>query len=72
MLADQDMIVLSSDGVTEAFGANENFESFVNNVNTVHPQELANKILEKALALNLGVANDDMTVVVGRIFEKVK
>ena len=72
VLADQDMIVLSSDGVTEAFGTNENFESFVNNVNTVHPQELANKILEKALALNLGVANDDMTVVVGRIFEKVK
>lgn len=70
VLNDQDLIVLCSDGITDAFESIEEFKNYINNVKTIHPQRLADEILKKALALNGNVANDDMTVVVGRIFQK--
>ncbi|MGN1227384.1 MAG: SpoIIE family protein phosphatase, partial [Christensenellales bacterium] len=70
VLNDQDLIVLCSDGIADAFQNSENLRVFVNNLQTLHPQKLADDILKKALTLNLGLANDDMTVVVCRIFQK--
>ncbi|MBQ8749646.1 MAG: SpoIIE family protein phosphatase [Clostridia bacterium] len=70
VLNDQDLIVLCSDGVTDAFQKSENLKNFINNIQTLHPQKLADEILKKALSLNLGVANDDMTIIVGRVFQK--
>lgn len=70
VLNDQDLIILCSDGVSDAFQSPENLKVFINNLQTLHPQKLADEILAKALSLYKGVANDDMSVVVGRIFKK--
>ena len=62
-----DTIVLISDGVSDAF-KNENIEAFINNLNIINPQQLADIILNKARMLNYNVCEDDMTVLVARIF----
>lgn len=71
MLSEGDMIVLCSDGITDAFGDIANLSDFVNNTTTTNPQELANLVLDKAQALSSDVPQDDMTVLCARIFVTV-
>ena len=63
-----DMIILCSDGITDAFRGDENLNNFINNLEAYNPQEVSNQILERAKVLNNGIASDDMTVIVARIF----
>ena len=63
-----DMIVLATDGVADSFSSDEEYTDFVNNTKTLNPQELADAIMDKALENNHGVAVDDMTILVAKIF----
>ena len=62
-----DIVVLVSDGVADVFGQ-ERLYNFVNNLNMINPQDIADAILSKAKSLSNGVCEDDMTVLTARIF----
>ncbi len=69
VLSDHDIIVLVSDGITQAFeDAEQDFYAFVHNLSGTNPQTIANEILDRAVDLQNGVCNDDMTVVAVRVF----
>ena len=63
-----DMIILATDGVADSFASDEEYTDFINNTKTLNPQELADKIMDKALENNHGVAVDDMTILVAKVF----
>lgn len=69
VLNEKDMIVLCSDGVSDAFSSDQAFKDFVAGQSCANPQEMADKIVEKALAGNNGYAVDDMTCLVIKIFQ---
>lgn len=68
MVTAWDNIILLSDGVSDAFGDVDNLRDYIMSLTTVNPQELSEQIIDHAVDLNGGVAKDDMTVVVARIF----
>ena len=60
-----------SDGVVDA-GKNKNMGDnwliyFLRNIKSTNPNEIANKILDKALEIQDGNVEDDMTVLVTKI-----
>lgn len=63
-----DMIIIMSDGIVDAFEKNEDMSLFINNCQTLNPQTLADHILSRAKELSLGDAQDDMTVLVAKIY----
>jgi stage II sporulation protein E len=67
-LKDGDIIVFMSDGITSAFSAVCELYTFLQGEKQLNPQSLADKILQKALTLSGGAA-DDMTVLCTRIFK---
>lgn len=71
VLGGQDIFILCSDGVVDSFDNIEFMQAFINNIDSLHPQYIADAILEKALEIKRGIAPDDMTVLVGRVFEKM-
>ena len=68
VLSEKDFIVISSDGVNDAFGNDKDYRDFLLTIKTTNPQEYAEAIIERALANNNGYAVDDMTCVVVKIF----
>lgn len=62
-----DIVVMVSDGISDAF-AKTNLQVFINNLNMINPQQIADSILSQAKLLSKGVFEDDMTVLVARIF----
>ncbi len=62
-----DTIILVSDGIADAFGRYD-LKQFINNLNLINPQQIANAIIDKAVAISRNVCEDDMTVLVARIF----
>lgn len=68
---DQDIIILMSDGVTEAFrengGSRVDFYACIENMNSLNPKQIADAIVDLAIANCGGVAKDDMTVVAARM-----
>ena len=70
VLISGDMIVLCTDGINDSFSEENEFCDFINNINSLNPQEVADKILNKALENNQGVAIDDMTVIVAKVFAR--
>lgn len=66
----EDIILLFSDGVTEAFGSSSDFIEFLRVAPHKNPQALCDSIIDKAVFLSGGIAKDDMTVVAVRIIEK--
>lgn len=67
-----DMVIMVTDGVIDAFSETQNGEEilkkFILETKTTNPQEMAEKILKKAKEQNS--IRDDMTVLVGSIWEK--
>ena len=60
-----------SDGIVDA-GKNNDFGEnwliyFLKKLNTNNPKEIANQILDRALELQLGAVDDDMTVLVTKV-----
>lgn len=67
-LDDGDVIVMLSDGITDAFGSSSELIDFLKSAPILNPQELSDVLAEKALELSHGVAEDDMTAVCVRLF----
>jgi stage II sporulation protein E len=64
-----DMVVFMSDGITSAFPSATDLYEFLGSIKALNPQNLADKILQRALEL-AGTATDDMTVICTRIFKR--
>ena len=64
------MLVISTDGINDSFESDDCCADFINNINSLNPQEVADQILQKALENNGGIAKDDMTVVVAKVFSR--
>ncbi|MBQ7798320.1 MAG: SpoIIE family protein phosphatase [Clostridia bacterium] len=71
-VSNKDMIIMVTDGITDAFEDYENFAEFVNAIVSINPQVVAQTILDEAILRNGSIAKDDMTVLVARTFIKRK
>ena len=63
-----DIIVLVSDGISDAFDNKSDLQDYINGLSSTNPQTIADEIMDRAKDLNNGVVKDDMTVLVVRIF----
>ncbi|MBR1891655.1 MAG: SpoIIE family protein phosphatase, partial [Clostridia bacterium] len=64
-----DMLVMLSDGVTDAFASSSDFIEFLKTAPQKNPQTLADSIIDRALGLCSGVAADDMTALCVRLYD---
>ena len=62
-----DMLVMLSDGVTDAFGSSSDFIEYLKCAPTRNPQALADDVIGEALKRTGGVAEDDMTCLCVRL-----
>lgn len=69
-MADGDVLLFLSDGITEAFGSSADIADFLSRANLSNPQTLADELLRAALEHAGGAAGDDMTAVAVRLFER--
>lgn len=69
-LNDGDMILLVTDGISDAFGSSGEVIDFLREQSAKNPQSLADNVLEKAIKLNGGHKKDDMTALAVRIFKR--
>ncbi|OON97545.1 MAG: hypothetical protein ATN36_03045 [Epulopiscium sp. Nele67-Bin005] len=70
-----DVVIMVTDGLlstaTDVLGKEETFKSFILELQTGDPQYIADTLLAKSRRLLAGDYSDDMTIVVGRIWEKI-
>lgn len=66
-----DIIILISDGITDAFGDKEELVNYINDIEFINPKTIAEDILRHAMELNKDMPNDDMSVIALRVFYKV-
>jgi len=71
-IKDGDYIIMVSDGILDA-GKNNNMGDnwliyFLKSIETTNPKEIANLILDRALEIQGGVVDDDMTVLVTKVY----
>ena len=64
-----DILIMSSDGITDAFGSSTDFVEFLKSAPNKNPQTLADTVLKEALNRTGGIAADDMTCLCVRLFE---
>jgi len=67
VLAENDIVILVSDGVSDAFSSRVTLANFINNLMVDNPQELADTIMDEALNRSGRIARDDYTVAVGKL-----
>jgi stage II sporulation protein E len=65
-----DLLLLISDGISLAFGSSTDMFEFLKNCPSKNPQVLCDSVLKEAIRLYGGIAQDDMTVLATRVFEK--
>lgn len=65
-----DIIIILSDGISDAFGSSSEMIDFLRQAPAKNPQTLADQILSKALSLSGGKRKDDMTVLAVRIYKR--
>ena len=70
-LSENDVLLFVSDGISEAFGSASDLYEVLRSVPAKNPQQLADALLERALAAYNGVAKDDMTAVAVRLFKSL-
>ncbi len=68
-LSGGDILLLISDGVSDAFGSSTDILEYLKSLNIKNPQKLADNIIEKAIELD-GTPKDDMTVLCVRLYKK--
>lgn len=68
-LADGDVVVMVSDGITDAFATKEDLAVKIGEIAFKNPQETADAILKAAVTAEGGKTKDDMTVIVAQMFE---
>lgn len=71
-ISTSDIVILATDGITDAFDGEENLVEYVSKLANNNPQTIAESILNEALILNEMSAKDDMTVLVARTILKSK
>lgn len=73
-VADGDIIVMCSDGLidTKNVAKKDWLEAYLKNVSTNNVQKLADLILAEAIDNNMGVVQDDITVIVSKVVKKNK
>lgn len=69
-LSDGDMIVLTTDGVSDAFGSSQDVIEFLRKIPAKNPQSLADELLSNAVHRSDGYKRDDMSVLAVRIYKK--
>ena len=69
-ISTKDIVILTTDGIVDAFEGYENLKEFISTTATNNPQTIAEAILNEALSLNNMSAKDDMTVLVARTYLK--
>lgn len=69
-ISTKDVVIMCTDGITDAFNGHENMIEFVSKFASTNPQTIAETILAEALRLNEMSAKDDMTVLVVRTYLK--
>ena len=67
---DNAIILLVTDGVSDAFGSSGEIIDFLRTLPAKNPQTLTDSILKKAIELCDGKPIDDMTALAVRIFKK--
>ena len=65
-----DMIILCSDGVTSSFSSSTEMLEFFKRQNRLNPQNLTDDLLSLSISKTKGKAEDDMTVIAVKIYEK--
>ena len=70
VLAENDVLLFLSDGITDAFPSPADLYDVLRSIPFQNPQELADSLLEKSLRAYGGVAKDDMTAVAVRLFKE--
>ncbi len=68
-LNDGDMLLLVSDGVSDAFGCSSEVIDFLKSVPARNPQSLADQTIKQAIERTNGLKKDDMTALCVRIFK---
>ncbi len=68
-LSDGDVILLLSDGISDAFGSSGDIIDFLRTLPAKNPQTLANQVLEQAIKISNGQKKDDMTALAVRVFK---
>ncbi len=68
VLTPDDMVIMMSDGVADAFVSQEILQEYLTQIPQKNPQEMAETILQKAKSIQKNYPKDDMTVLVGRLF----
>ncbi len=71
-LNDGDMVVLLTDGISDAFNNSGAIIDFLRSLPAKNPQTLAEQILNKAVELNQNQVKDDMTALAVRVFKRQK
>lgn len=69
-LSQESMILLVTDGISDAFGSADDLIEFVRSLPALNPQSLTDEILKRALQLSNEKPADDMTALAVRIFKK--
>ena len=70
-LNDGDIILLITDGISDAFSSSGEIIDFLRSATAKNPQSLSDQLLSKAIELSNGQKRDDMTVLAVRIFKKI-
>ncbi len=70
-LNDGDMILLVTDGISDAFESSGAIIEYLRTLPAKNPQTLADNILEHAINLNDGQVKDDMTALAVRVYKKM-
>ncbi len=68
-LNDGDMVLLVTDGISDAFNNSGAIIDYLRTLPAKNPQSLADDILSHAIALNNGEIKDDMTALAVRVFK---
>jgi len=71
-ISTKDVVIMATDGVTDAFESIDDMSDFVSGLVSTNPQILADTIIQEALTRNGMERKDDMTVLVARTYLKSK
>lgn len=71
-LNDGDIILLVTDGISDAFGSSGEIVDYLRKAPSFNPQTLSDNILKKALEFTNGERKDDMTAIAVRVYKKIK
>ncbi len=65
---ENEYLIMMSDGISDSFASDRQLSDYISRLKNQNPQSMADEIMQKALDNNSGVAKDDMSVLVIKIF----